>query len=313
MSFPKRTRLLAATVVTATALTLVPQQAANAEPAPVTGVELGTTVSNSVAVNARFDFNDAYSIGLPELKKLRGEMWDKNVPFDGTSIRKAAAAVGLPTKNDYVNAVSIDPILTRIAVQRAAEQHAVSDPYKRLSHDRVAAGDTFTASVDGKRSWGENLVSGNLANAISYSWGHNELPVLQQTNGYYGWVGQKTNGHLHMLLAPKNRYFGFAHVNVYAGGRYYDFSSAQVSETPLGGAALPAGKQELNLYRPARSGETPTGEQPFSAPAKPSPGNTGNANTSGSSASDVQTIISIISAVITLISVLTGLAQQFMR
>ena len=301
-------------MATATALTLVPQQAANAEPAPVTGVELGTSIANSVAVNARFDFNDAYSIGLPELKKLRGEMWDKNVPFDGVSIRQAAADAGLRTKNDYVNAVSIDPNLTRIAVQRAAEQRAVPDIYQQLSHDRVVSGDLWGATIDGKQTWGENLSTGDLASAISDGWGHGELSVLERRNGYRGSIGGQTNGHLHTLLNPANRYFGFGHVTVYNGGRYYEFSSAEVSRTPLGGAALQAGKQEVNLYRPARVGETPSGEQQFRAPAKPNLGDTGNAgtDTSGSS-SDVRTILSIITAVITLISVLAGVAQQFMR
>ena len=111
---------MAATVAAAATLTLAP--AALAETAPVTGVELGTSVQKSVAVNARFDFTEAYTVGLPQLKKLRGEMWDQNVPFNKTTLRAAAAAHGLTTKEAYVNAVQIDPDLTRIAVQRAAEQ-----------------------------------------------------------------------------------------------------------------------------------------------------------------------------------------------
>lgn len=294
-------------MVTATALTLVPQQAANAEPAPVTGVELGTTVSNSVAVNARFDFNDAEAIGLPALRKLRAQMWDINPPYvpygskeTGTRLQDVARKHGLSTKEAYVNALQIDPDLTRIAVQRAAEQ-----PVGSLTHDRAVP-----AVVNGKRTGGEVLALGrNLRDAILQGWGYGELSALQSANGVWNF----RNGHLHNLLNPADKSYGFGHVNVYADGKFYDYTAGISSSKPASGAALPAGKQELNLYRPARSGETPTGEQPFSAPAKPSPGNTGNANTSGSSASDVQTIISIISAVITLISVLTGLAQQFMR
>lgn len=303
-------------MATSTALTLVPLQTANAEPAPVTGVELGTTLAGSVAVNSRFDFNDAYTIGLPQLKKLRGEMWDKNVPFNGVSIRQAAADAGLPTKDAYVNAVKIDPNLTRIAVQRAAEQHAVPDIYQQLSHDRVVSGDLWGATIDGKQTWGENLSTGNLASAISNGWGHGELSALERLNGNRGSIGGQSNGHLHTLLDPANRYFGFAHVTVYNGGQYYEFASAEVSKSPLGGAALPAGRQEVNLYRPARSGETPTGEQPFRAPTKPVPSNPGtglNVGGGSGSSADVQTIIGIIAAVVSLLGVLAGIAQQFMR
>ena len=293
-------------MATATALTLVPLQAANAEPAPVTGVELGTSLSNAVAVNARFDFSDAETVGLPALRRLRAEMWDINpayVPYGseetGTRLQDIARKNGLTTKDAYVNAFQIDPDLTRIAVQRAAEQ-----PLGSLTHDRAVP-----AAINGKSASGEALALGrNLEGAILQAWGHGELRALQSAGGEWN----LSNGHLHYLLNPANRSFGFGHVSVYANGSFYEYTAGISASAAASGASLPAGKQELNLYRPARSGETPTGEQPFRAPAKPNLGNTVGTGVSGSSA-DVKTIISIISAVITLISVLAGVAQQFMR
>lgn len=292
-------------MATATALTVVPLQTANAEPAPVTGVELGTTLAGSVAVNSRFDFTDAYTIGLPELKKLRGEMWDINPPFDGVPLRQAAAAAGLTTRDAYVNAVAIDANLTRIAVQRAAEQ-----PLGGLTHDRAVR-----ATIDGRTASGEVLSGGrDMKGAISKGWGHGELAALRATNGHWS----DKNGHLHILLNPKNRYYGFGHVNVYAGGKFYDYSAGVSSRSALGGTAVPKGKQSLNLYRPAAAGERPTGlvdyKEPPARPGTPSWGTDGGTVGDGqSSASDVQTIIGIIAAVVSLLSVLAGLAQQFMR
>ncbi|GAA0205595.1 CAP domain-containing protein [Corynebacterium riegelii] len=294
-----RKRLLAATLTAA--LIAAPLQTANAEPAPVTGVELGTTIDGAVAVNSRFDFTEAYTIGLPQLKKLRGEMWDINPPFNGVSLREAAFAAGLRTKEQYVNAVNIDANLTRIAVQRAAEQYATGGYWGELSHDRVRPNDTWTATIDGKQSWAEILAAGKMADAISQGWGYGELDALKRANG----KSNPRNGHLHTLLNPKFHYYGFGTVNVYEGRQFYDFSAGQASEHTLGGAALPEGKQALNLYRPARDGEKPTGIQEYKEPPTGPLG--------GGSSSDARTIIGIIVSIVSLLSVLAGFAQQFMR
>lgn len=293
---------MAATVAAAATLTLAP--AALAEPAPVTGVELGTPVQKSVAVNARFDFTEAYTVGLPQLKKLRGEMWDQNVPFNKTTLRAAAAAHGLTTKEAYVNAVQIDPDLTRIAVQRAAEQ-----PVNGVGHYRVAEGvnDWNTATIDGRRSLGENAAAGvDMAHAIYNSWGYGELAALKELKGEWGsTAGGNSDGHLHTLLNPENRYYGFGYVNVYPGGAYRDFVVAEVSHEALGGAALPEGTQNVNLYRPAKPGETPTGIQEY----KERPRRDQQGANSGSSA-DVKSIIGIITAVISLLTVAYSFAHQ---
>ena len=101
-----RTRLIAATTAAATALMLAPFAAA--DPAPVTGVELNQPADQVIAVEAKFNLTSDQQIAMRELRKLRGDMWDRNVPFNGTTLRQAAAKHGLTSRDAYVNAAQYD-------------------------------------------------------------------------------------------------------------------------------------------------------------------------------------------------------------
>ena len=317
-------RILAATVATSLALSLSPA-IAGAEPAPLTGVELNTTAANSVAVDATFDFDAARSTGLPALKQLRGEMWDINPYFNDshtagtTRLREVARQHGLNTKEAYVNAVSIDNGLTRIAVQRAAEQGA------HWGHTRPDGSELWSAKVNGQQTWAESLAAGtSLERSILDSWGHGELAALNNNRGAYA----SGAGHLHMMITPKNKYYGFSEVFI-PGTKFGTYTAASVSDengkSSVESKPMDAGKQRTWLYRPAAPGENPTGIKqgaPGSANQNnPAPSNQNNPGpvdekpNNGSDLSavgnvDINSIIGIVFGVLSLLGVIAGIAKQ---
>lgn len=299
-----RSRLLTAAVAATLSLSLAPA-IANAEPAPLTGVELNTTAANSVAVDATFDYGAARSEGLPALKKLRGEMWDINPYFNdseqpgSTHLQDIARQRGLQTKEQYVNAVAIDDALTRIAVQRAGEQGA------RWGHKRPDGTDAWTATANGTKFYAESLAAGtSLGRSIAQSWGHGELAALQDGRGSYN----SGSGHLHMMLNPKNKYYGFGAVFL-PGTEHGTYTAASASETPGNSAPIASGMQRAWLYRPAKPGENPTGtKQGIPGPVKQVPGDA--AGLGGGSSSELNTIIGIIFGVLSLLGVIAGIAKQ---
>lgn len=321
-----RHRLLTAAVATSLALSLSPA-VAGAEPAPLTGVELNTTTANSVAVYTTFDYGAAQNAGLPALKKLRGEMWDHNPYFnlDGkagtTHLRDIATQYGLGTKEKYVNAVSIDEGLTRIAVQRAAEAST------KFDHKRPDGTSADTATFNGRSHFSENLGAGTALSGAVYSlWGYGELDGLNNKGGsFYG------GGHLHMLLDPRYRYFGFGEVTV-PGSEYGTYTVAKASPVAFGGSALKSGKQREWLYRAPNPGEQPTGlksgKPAPQAPANPKPkpnqpsnpsnptvdNNTDQSNglneSGGGSSADLNKIIGIVFGILSLLGAIAGIAKQ---
>lgn len=301
-----RHRLLTAAVATSLALSLSPA-VASAEPAPLTGVELNTTAANSVAVDATFDYGAAREDGLPALKKLRGEMWDINPYFNyssqagSTHLQDIARQYGLNTKEEYVNAVAIDNALTRIAVQRAVEAST------KFDHKRPDGTSADTATFNGRSHFSENLGAGTaLSEAVYRLWGYGELDGLNNKGGsFYG------GGHLHMLLDPRYRYFGFGEVTV-PGTEYGTYTVAKASPDAFGGSALESGKQREWLYRPAGPGENPTGvKQGTPGPVKKVPGDSAGISTGlGGSSGDINSIIGIVFGILSLLGVVASIARQ---
>lgn len=312
-----RTRVFAASVAAATALTLAPAAIpanpaalpfAAAEPAPITGVELNVDKQHAVAVDATFDPSAAADVGLPALKKLRAQMWDANPYYNHTQyagttrLQDIASAYGLTTKDAYVNAVAIDGALTRISIQRAAEQQATSG----LTHTRPDGTRSFTATVDAKGGFAESLSAGrDLEAAILQGWGHGELRALNAARG--GW--NEDNGHLHMMLNPKYRYYGFGEVTI-PGTKYGIYAAAHASDDAVG-ADYTGEAQRVWLYRAPKPGEAATGIKegvpgPLRADATLRELSSGD----GSSAADAQRIIGIFTALITLFGVIASVAQQ---
>lgn len=267
-----------ATVISTVAIAISPMAVANAAPAPVTGVETTVNEDQWVAVPAEFDYAAAEA-GFQAQKELRAEMWDINPPFNGIPLRQAAANAGMNTKEQYVNGFKLDYKLSKIAVQRSAEQ------INGLSHKRPSGTDcawnggnssclesAWTATINGQQAWGENIAAGNkdIKTAVKQSWGHGELAALRATNGNRG----ANNGHLHSALNPENKYHGFGLVKQLEDTSYRYYATALFSSTPLTGGDQPLqkGAQRLNLYRAAVKGETPTGIQDFKEPGPTLPG-----------------------------------------
>ena len=88
-------------------------------------MELNQPADQVIAVEAKFNLTSDQEIAMRELRKLRGDMWDRNVPFDGTTLRQAAAKHGLTSRDAYVNAAQYDAGLSRIALQRDAGQAGI--------------------------------------------------------------------------------------------------------------------------------------------------------------------------------------------
>ena len=282
-----KTRLTAAAVAAATAIALAP--AASADPAPYTGVELNQPASQTVAVEAKFNLTDDQEVGMRELRKLRGEMWDKNVPFNGSPLRQAA-----PSREAYVNGIAYDPGYALIALQRAVEEQHIfgmgmdhSRPYNSTNYGN--AGSAFTATINGHASSGENLHSvANMSKAMR-DWGFGEVTALRAANGNWN----TSNGHLHSLINPANRYVGFAA----AFTRNGESAAAIVGTKPTGVRSLrtdQTGSQVQVLYRPASGSETPSADP----------------QTLGSMASSEvspQYVLQIISVILTALSALSAL------
>ena len=303
-----RSRLFTAAVAATLSLSLTPA-IANAEPAPVTGVELNQAVEQSVAVDATFDFDAAEKVGLPALRQLRADMWDKNpyyMPFfekrePGTlRLRDVAAEKGYPTKEAYVNAVQLDHGLTRIAIQGAAEASST------FAHERPDGSKSDTATYNGLSGWGESLAAGrDLRSSILDGWGgKKEYDALIKSRG----VNSPGNGHLHHLLNPDETYFGFSEVRV-PNTKYGTYTVARSLNKPTNGETLESGKQRVWLYRLAKSDETPTGiKAGVPGPVNQAPGN--SLGLGEGSSSELITIIGIVFGVLSLLGAIAGIAKQ---
>lgn len=278
-------RLLAATTSAAAALTLAPFAAA--DPAPVTGVELNQPAGQVVAVEAKFNLTSDQDTAMRELRKLRGDMWDRNVAFDGMTLRQAAAKQGLKTRQAYVDAAQYDAGLSRVALQRGAEAAQFfrhERPYNATC--TANCGDTGTATYKGKAGAGENLHSAANMGKAMQDWGYGEVGDLVRANGHFN----TGNGHLHNLLDPQLKRYGFASV-VTAEGE----ASVTAAGWTTAGSERIEGEQNTVLHRPANGRETPN-----TTPKKLVFG--------GSSPRD---IVAIITAVLTVLSVLQALYKFF--
>ena len=263
-------------------------------------MELNQPADQVIAVEAKFNLTSDEAIAMRELRKLRGDMWDRNVPFNGVPLRQAAAEYGLTTRDAYVNAAQYDAGLSRIALQRGAEAAKFfrhQRPYNSTCTNNC--GDIKTATYKGKAAPGENLHSTASMDKAMQGWGYGEVNDLVRANGHFN----NGNGHLHNLLDPRMRYYGFASVVTAEG-------EASVTSTCGVGAGNDGieGAQNTVLHRPA-SGR----EKPSTTPKKLVFGGAG-------SSSSPKEIVSIIGTVLTVLSLLQALyrlvqpqIQQFMN
>ena len=313
-----RPRLMVVAVSTAVALSMSPVLA-HAAPAPVTGVGLNGPVNKSVAVDAQFDAGVSYTVGLQALRQLRGEMWDLNPHFGlhaqpfSTRLRDAAAIYHLNTKEEYVNAFTINHTLTRIAVQRAVEETGSMDftQTRKENHERPDGTNYWDSKVnpahpDEEQSVAEALDAGNnLRDSILNRWGHDQLSGLNKVGG----LSKYESVYLHLLLDPRHRYFGFAQVHV-AGSKHGTYTVAEAGGVSRKSTKMPAGEKRVWLYRPAAPGEKPTGLRI----GVPGPLRDLNGPSSaGVSSGGAGPILGIIFGVLGVLGIIAGIARQLGR
>ncbi len=245
-------RTVAAGLATAVTLSLAPYAAA--DPAPFTRVELNQPANQVIAVEARFNLTSDQEIGVRELRKLRGAVWDQNVPFNGQPIRTVAAKQGLTTREAYVNAIVADQGYALISLQRAAEAAV------KFKHDRPYnatcygnCGKESTATVGGKGGYGQNLSGSASMSYAMQSWGTNEIPALKRLNGRWSDNQANLTGHLHNFINPSVTRVGFASVQTAEG----QASAAAVGFTGTDVTSFPQGQRTEVLHRPANQGEAP--------------------------------------------------------
>ena len=242
-------------------------------------MELNQPADQVIAVEAKFNLTSDKETAMRELRKLRADMWDRNVPFNGTTLRQAAAEQGLTTRDAYAGAANYDAGLSRIALQRGAEAAKFfrhQRPYNSTCTNNC--GDIKTATYKGKVAPGENLHSTASMDKAMQGWGYDEVGALIRANGHFN----NGNGHLH--------YYGFASVVTAEG-------EASVTSTCGVGAGNEAieGQQNTVLHRPANGREKPS-----TTPKKLIFGGAG-------SSSSPKEILGIIATVLTGLSVLQTL------
>lgn len=218
---------VATAITTAVALTTSIAAPVGAAPSTSLNVELGPGVEIGTTVNLAQ--TEVQSVSLPYLRQVRADMYDRNVPFNGRSLREAVASKGL-TRDDYVNGLQWSGDMERIAVQRAVEEKYSG----RITHDRANDTSPFTAFVPGgSRSYAENLCQGHATvEACLKSLTYGEERYLRRSNG----ISNNDSGHLYNVLNPSN-----SHVGVGAVDRFYvtHHSSAPSSTQPLSDGYTP--------------------------------------------------------------------------
>ncbi|MCX2163240.1 hypothetical protein [Corynebacterium auriscanis] len=309
-------RKLITATLTAIALSL-PTAIASAAPDPTTGVELNVNQDRFSAIEASFNPALGRTEGLPALRELRSAMWDVN-PYlslddkpTNKRLRDVAAENNLPTREMYVASAIIDQDLTWIAIQRASEatHRAVG-----LTHSRTDGTTPSTAKRGSTGLFGENLAmnsTGSLRTAVVDQWGHGELAALNASRGVY----RTSNGHLHMLINPRNGSFGFAKVSTKLNGRS-DTVLTAVTNPYLQARADNSANQVRNVWLHNAAGPdraitglktgTPSTNPPAPNP-DPIPG-----QTIGSDFSNPAAIVGTIIAALTFLGGLWAIIQQFL-
>lgn len=217
-------------------------------------MELNQPADQVIALETKFNLTNDAETGISELRKLRGDMWDQNVPYDGKPLRTVAAEQGLDTREKYVNAVQLDTGYNLIALQRAVEaakKFAHVRPFNATCTDNCGPEDT--ATIGGKGGWGANLHStANMSRAMQ-GWGYGELADLKRLNGKWSDDKNSMTGHLHTFLNPTVTRVGFAGAVTAEG----EASAAVVGYKPTDVESMPQGSQKVVLHRPADGNETP--------------------------------------------------------
>lgn len=177
----------------------------------LTGIVLSSEpeVNKVVKLKGNIDSASINAYAIDAVKKVRSDMYDKNVPFNGKTLRQVVSELGYTSKAAYINDVRWNTTAERVAIQRAAE----TAYHNKFGHIRANGENIFTAKdIEGLTSF-YYFCSENLAWYPSFSsafeaWTYGELEDLLAANG----VANGENGHLHNIINPSSRFFGFAEI-----------------------------------------------------------------------------------------------------
>lgn len=161
---------------------------------------------------------------LKELKRLRGDMWDKNVPFtwdetnpSNQTIRSAALSVGYESKDDYVNDLVWNKDLEKIAIQRAYEVLETSNTTTRPDGTEYFTATTKNGQVPEVQVVVADYIDLNPKDFVdilstignNQFYGRSSYDMLIKSNGVY----VDDSRYIHRLINPYFHYFGFALIN----------------------------------------------------------------------------------------------------
>ena len=154
-----------------------------------------TKVDVSLALGERSTGVAIADTAMNLLRELRGDMWDQNVPFNGSTIQEEAVNAGYSTRDEYVNAPKWDSVLQADVDTRLDELNQTGMTHSRPDGAAELQGATL-----------ENLSSMRDLTLSFQLWGPNELDALKATNGEFDGA---TNGHLYNFLNPNAKSYAF--------------------------------------------------------------------------------------------------------
>ncbi|MDQ0221690.1 hypothetical protein [Streptococcus moroccensis] len=184
-------------------------------------VSLGDTVRQTASIQVALNQSSVKTKAMTELANLRRDMYQNvNPKFNGTDLRSYLATQGITSAEQYATLFTWNNSLERLAIQRAVE----TGVHRQIAHLRANGESIFTARdlLSGQSfnseiiQWGLDIQAA-LTNANGFAYG--EVDALNSANGY----ANSANGHLHTLLDPAYRSYGFASIS------HPDFRYGQVT------------------------------------------------------------------------------------
>ena len=174
------------------------------------GISLGENIRQVMSYPVTLQQAQVKAEAMEYLRKLRLDMYQNvNPKFNGQNLRSYLASLSITSAEQYANSFTWDEKLERMAIQRALE----TGVHKQIAHARTNASQVFSAKDEksGQGYSGEIIQWGygmkdSLTKGNAFAYG--EVEDLNKANGY----SNMANGHLHNLLDPANKAYGFASI-----------------------------------------------------------------------------------------------------
>ena len=182
------------------------------------GFSTNSPTSQTVTLNLKQD-QATRDQALAAIKKIRSEVWDKNVPFsmEESNPNNKCIRDFWESKEEFVNSIYISPDLELIAVQRLFDVSITGFDFNRPD------GSNFRdlRTPNGNVSWGEGLASHPQTMSVDEAFG---IWSFKKLDGYDGkssydklvesnGVRTSENFVLHSMLSPINPFVGFAYTD----------------------------------------------------------------------------------------------------